>query len=76
MTCKQPTSISCYLGLTAQETTINGGPLLVLRRLLRMQGTPLLRRRHLHAQVGRLRRRHVSAPLHRTLQAQQPGREQ
>jgi hypothetical protein len=70
MACKQTTSISCYLGPTAQETTINGGPLLVLRQLLRMQGTPLLRRRRLHAQVGHLQRRHVSAQLHRTPQAQ------
>ena len=69
MACEQPTSIS-YLGPTAQATTINGGPLRVLRQLLRMQGTPLLRRRNLHAQVGRLQHRHVSAPLHRTRQAQ------
>jgi hypothetical protein len=38
---------------TARGTIINGGPLLALRLLLRMQGTPLLRRQVPHVQMGR-----------------------
>lgn len=46
--CKSPLLLVLF-GPTAQGTIINGGPLLALRQLLRMQGMPLLQHRILHA---------------------------